>query len=107
MISFIESESEIRIYRVSSGNNLDGVASYTAAKAYSTKNVLVSFDDNAENALLIILMYLQIVNTYIYNGYPKSNTIFGFWCHRQTMFSVISQEQDYKMVLQPTFDLND
>ena len=101
MISFIESESEIRIYRVSSGNNL------VAAKAYSMKNVLVSFDDNAENALLIILMYLQIVNTYIYNGYPKSNTIFGFWCHRQTMFSVISQEQDYKMVLQPTFDLND
>ena len=107
MISLIESESEIRIYRVSSGNNLDGAASYTAAKAYSMKNVLISFDDNAENALLIILMYLQIVNTYTYNGYPKSNTIFGFWCHRQTMFWAISQEQDYKMVLQPTFDLND
>ena len=35
------------------------------------KNVLIFFDDDAKNALLSILMYLQIVSRYIYSGYPK------------------------------------
>ena len=52
------------------------------------KNVLLSFDGYPENILLSILMYLQIVSTYIYNGYPKSKSFFGLWSHRQTMLWV-------------------
>ena len=29
--------------------------------------------------------------TYIYNGYPKLKSIFGFWSDMQTLFWVISQ----------------
>ena len=55
------------------------------------KHVLISFDnDDAENILLTILMYFQIVRRYIYNGFQKSKSTFGFWSHRQTIFWVIS-----------------
>ena len=51
------------------------------------KNALISFDnDDSKHILLSILIYLQLLSTYIYNGYPKSKSIFGFWSHRQTMF---------------------
>ena len=45
----------------------------------------MSFDDDAENILLIILEYFQIASTYIYNGYLKLKSIFRFWSHMQTM----------------------
>ena len=35
------------------------------------KNVLTSFDGNAENVFLNFLMYLQIASTDVYSGYPK------------------------------------
>ena len=43
----------------------------------------MSFDDDAENILLIILKYFQIASTY--NGYLKLKSIFRFWSHMQTM----------------------
>ena len=45
------------------------------------KKVLITFDSDAENVLLSILMYLQIASLHIYNGYPKLKFIFGFWNH--------------------------
>ena len=51
------------------------------------KNVSVSFDDDAENILLSILMYLQIASTYIYNSYPNLKSMFGFWSQFQTLGS--------------------
>ena len=59
----------------------------------------MSFDDDAENILLSILMYLQIVSTYIYNGYQKLKSIFGFWSRRHEMIWVISERLYYKMML--------
>ena len=59
---------------------------------------LLSFDGDAENTLLSVLLYLHLWSTYIYNGYPKLKYIFGFWIHRQAMFQAISQEQHYKML---------
>ena len=41
----------------------------------------MSFDSDAENILLSILMNLQIASTYIYNGYPTMKSIFGFRSH--------------------------
>ena len=90
MMSFIHSGSEIRIYMVSNGNKLDCIACYMRAQffilaSYLIKNVLIPFDDDAENVLLSILMYLQILSTCICNGQPKSKSIFEFSSHRQTM----------------------
>ena len=59
MMSFIQSENEIRMYRVSSGNKLDGGASYV-------RDVSMSLDFEAGNVFLSILMYLQIVKRHIY-----------------------------------------
>ena len=42
------------------------------------KNLLISFDDDTESILLSILMFLQVVSTYICNGCPKSKSILGF-----------------------------
>ena len=42
-------------------------------------------DDEEEIFLCSILMHLQIVNTYIYTGYPKLS-ILEFWSHGQNMF---------------------
>ena len=74
MMSFIHSGSEVRIDKVSSGNNLDEVRRHKPLM----KNNLISFDSEAENILHSILIYLQIVSTNIYNGYPKLNPFFGF-----------------------------
>ena len=63
------------------------------------KNVLISFDSDAENTLFSILIGLQIAGTYIYNRYPKLKSTFEFLSHRTTMFWVISQEQHYNMNL--------
>ena len=57
-------------------------------QAYLIKNVLISFDDDAENILLNILIYFSIMNTYICDGYPKLKYVFGFWSHRQRMFDL-------------------
>ena len=86
MLTFIHSGSEIRIYRLSSGNKLEGRASYMTSELFNKKCLKKSFDGDAENILLSILMYLQIASTYIYNGYPKLKSILGFWSHRQTIF---------------------
>ena len=79
MTSIIHSESEMKIYGVSSDNKLNGIAGYTTALAYLMKKKLISFDDDVENILLNIPMHLQIVSTYIYNGYPKSKFEVYFW----------------------------
>ena len=50
------------------------------------KTRLISFDDDTENVLLIILMYIQIGNIHMYSGYPKLKSIFGFWSHSHTTF---------------------
>ena len=61
MISLIHSGIEVRIYRVSSGNKLDCIASnYNSL----IKNVLISFDADTKNNLLTILMYLKIANVF-------------------------------------------
>ena len=67
--------------------------------AYLIKDVLISFGDEIENILLGILMFLQIVRTFICNGHLKSKSIFGFWNHRETKFWVILQKHPYKMML--------
>ena len=54
MMSFIKSGSETRIYRISSGNKLDGMYDGTL----SQHNSLTSFDDDTENFLLNFLMYV-------------------------------------------------
>ena len=59
MMSFIQSENEITMYRVSSGNKLDGGASYV-------RDVSMSLDFEAGNVFVSILMYLQIVKRHIY-----------------------------------------
>ena len=59
MASLIQSGSDIRTYRVSGGNMLDGIAGFLWRHMYLIKNVLIFFDSNAENNLLSILMYLQ------------------------------------------------
>ena len=76
MMSFTHRESEMRVYRVSVGNKLDGMASIWQHNSL-IKDVLISFDSDGENILRSILTYLQIAGTYIYNGEPKLNTIFG------------------------------
>ena len=58
MMSFIQSGSETRIYRIFSGKKLDGMY----GGWLSQHNSLTSFDDNAE----IFLMYKQIDSTDIY-----------------------------------------
>ena len=59
MASLIQSGSDIRTYRVSGGNMLDGIVGFLWRRRYLIKNVLIFFDSNAENNLLSILMYLQ------------------------------------------------
>ena len=54
MMSFIKSGSETRIYRISSGNKLDGI--YDGR--LSQHNSLTFFDDDTENILLNFLMYV-------------------------------------------------
>ena len=56
MMSFIHSGSEIEIYRVSSGNKLDGVLQAIWQHKPFIKNVVISFDSDAENTLRSILM---------------------------------------------------
>ena len=109
----IHSGSEITIYNVSSGNKLDGIAKYIYdsislfIQAYLIKNVLMSFDGDTENIFLCIVMLLETVSTYICNGYPKLKSVFKFCSHRRTMFWVIPQEQNYKMMLQLNLDFKD
>ena len=80
MTSFIYSGSEIRTCRASTGYNLDGIAIRQHKPLYKPryliKNVLISFEDDAESILLSILIY--------------SKLIFGFCTPRQIMFWVIS-----------------
>ena len=64
---------------------------------------MVIFYENILLNIIISVKYLPI-SRYIYNGYPKFKSIFGFWSYRQTLFWVISQEQHYQMMLQPTFN---
>ena len=85
MMSFIHSGSEIKIYRVSSGNKLDGIVSYIYGCIHKpfyislfNKNVLISSVVDAENIFASIPMFLQIMRIYICNGYPKLKSIFGF-----------------------------
>ena len=86
MIRFIQSGSEIKNLQCFQWQQVGWrIASYMTAKPL-IKHVLLSFDGDAENILLSILMYLQIGSTYIYNVYPKLKSIFWFWSHRQTMF---------------------
>ena len=101
-MSFIHSGSEIRICRVSSGKTLDGIASYMRAQAstwaYLIKNVLVTFDDDAENILVnnyyvfansehICLQWLPTVEVYWSQNKPcfesshRSDII--RWCYNQ------------------------
>ena len=47
MMSFTHRWSEIKIHRVFSGNELDGICSYMAAWAYLAKSLLIFFDDDA------------------------------------------------------------
>ena len=72
MMSFIQSGSETRIYRIFSDNKLDGM--YVGQ--LSQHNSLTSFDDDAESFLLNFLMYVQVASTdiYILYGYPKLYT---------------------------------
>ena len=58
MMSFIQSGSETRIYRIFSGNNLDGICDGWL----SQHNSLTSFDDDAEIFLLNFLMCVQIAS---------------------------------------------
>ena len=59
MMSFIESGSETRTYRISSGNKL-----YVMYGGLLPQhNSLTSFDGDAENFLLKFLMYVQIAST--------------------------------------------
>ena len=106
MMSFINSESEIRVCKASNGNKLERIANDMTAKRFN-KSVLISFDGDSENISLRNLMYFRIATTYIYHGYPKLKSIFGFWDYRQTIFQVISHAQSYKMMLQLTFNFND
>ena len=73
-MSFMQSGSETRIYRISSDNNLDGM--YGGRGQLSQHNSLTSFDDDAENFLLNFLMYVQIARTDIYmtTEYCMKNT---------------------------------
>ena len=63
------------------------------------KNVLISFDGNAENVFLNFLMYLQIASTDVYSGYPKLKSTLEVWSGIQSKYWVASQEQHYKMML--------
>ena len=62
MMSFIQSEIETRIYRISSGNKLDDMH----GGQLSQRNPVTPFDDDAENFLLNFLMYAQIASSDIY-----------------------------------------
>ena len=57
----------MRVYRVSIGNMLDGIASLWEHNSL-IKDVLISFNGDAENISHSILTYLQIEGTYIYIG---------------------------------------
>lgn len=65
MITFTDCGGEIRTNRVSSGNKLD--LGKVIWQHKPLKHVLISFDGDAENILLRILMHLQIVSTYTYS----------------------------------------
>ena len=64
-MSFIDSGSEITVSRVSSGNMLDGIDTQLVIWQQNSliKNVLIPFDGDAKDVLLIILMYLQIARS--------------------------------------------
>ena len=62
IMSFIQSGSETRIYRISSDNKLDAMYGGQLSQYKS----LTSFDDDAENILPSFLMYVQIAGTNIY-----------------------------------------
>ena len=65
MMSFIYSGSEIRTYRASTGYNLDGIAIRQHKPLYKPrhliKNVLISFEDDAESILFSILIYSKLI----------------------------------------------
>lgn len=65
-MKFIHSGNEIKFYKVFSGNKLDGVICF---------KILISFDDDTEDTLLSILMYLQIASRYIYTRYQTLKSI--------------------------------
>ena len=52
MTSFAHSESEMRVYRVSIGNKLDGMASIWQHNSL-IKDVLISFNSDAENIFTV------------------------------------------------------
>ena len=77
IMKFIHSGNEIKFYKVFSGNKLDGVICF---------KFLISFDDDTEDTLLSILMYLQIASRYIYTRYQTLKLLFWLWSHRQMKF---------------------
>ena len=91
LMSFIHSGSETRIYRISSNKKCDGW--YIAISQHKTlikKMFLTSFDKDTET-------FWKKLD--IYNDYPKLKSAFEFQSNRETMFSVILQEQHYKIIL--------
>ena len=68
MMSFIHSGSEIRTFRVSSGNKLD-VVQLAMRQHKPLKYALISLD--VEKVLGSILTDFQIASTYLYNGYQN------------------------------------
>ena len=69
MLSFIHNRSDIRLYRVVSGNKLDDIIAISLHNSL-VKNVFTSFDGDAEKFLRCILIYLPIPSAYVYNSYP-------------------------------------
>ena len=62
MMSFIQSKSDTRIYRISSGTKLDGMY----CGQLSQHNSLTSLDDDAENFLVNFLVHMQIASINLY-----------------------------------------
>ena len=58
MMIFIHSGNKIRIYKVSSGNKLECIASFMTASLFNIKTNFTS--------------YSIVMSTSIYNGLPKS-----------------------------------
>lgn len=72
MMSFIYSGSEARITGLPMLTRWMVATSYVRRHNSLLKDVLISFDSDAKKCLLNFLMFLQIVSTDIYNGYPTS-----------------------------------
>ena len=115
MMSFIHSVSEIRIYRVSSGNKLDRIdrqlASYKTAQHNSlVKNVLMSFDGDANvfsNSELIYSQQLPQIEDYSWVLLSQANHVLSYLTRAplhdnvKTNFQTIEsyQKQSFRCVL--------